>query len=161
MSQKYVIVHFIDKSKVPTEFPSSEWPLHVTLLANFTLGKPIEQLDSELKKFALQEKPYDIMANGKALFGPKQNVKVSLIQPNDNIQKMHETLSSIVSGFGAVFDEPAFIGEGFRPHATIQINHRLSNKQLVELNDFTLVDMFPDSNINRRRIIETYKLGRK
>jgi 2'-5' RNA ligase len=161
MSQKYLIVHFIDNSKVPNEFPSSEWPLHVTLLANFTLGAPIEQLDSELKNFALQEKPYDIMADGDALFGPKQSVGVSLIQPNQNIQRMHETLSAIASRLGAVFDEPAFMGEGYRPHATIQVNSRLLDKQLVTLNDFTLVDMFPGNNINRRRLIETYKLGGK
>lgn len=161
MSQKYVIVHFIDKTRVSNEFPSSEWPLHVTLLANFTLGKPLEQLDSELRNYAFQEKPYDIMADGEALFGPKQNIAVSLIQSHQNIQKMHDTLSLIVSKLEAVFDEPAFMGEGYRPHATIQVNSRLSDKQLVTLNDFTLVDMFPDSDINRRRIIKTYKLGSK
>lgn len=161
MAQKYVIVHFIDKSQVPSEFPSSEWPLHVTLLANFTLGKSIEQLDSELKNFASQENPYEIMADGEALFGPKKNVAVSLIQPNQNIQKMHVALKKVISSLGAVFDEPAFTGEGYRPHATIQVNSRLLDKQLVTLDNFTLVDMFPDSDIKRRKIIKTYKLGGK
>lgn len=161
MSQKYVIVHFIDKSKVPSEFPSSEWPLHVTLLANFTLGMSLERLESDLRNFALREKPYDITVDGEALFGPKQNVAVSLIQPNQSIQKMHEALSSIASKLGAVFDEPAFMGEGYRPHATIQVNSRLAEKQIVALNDFTLVDMFPDGDISRRRLIETYKLGKE
>lgn len=159
MSQKYVIVHFIDKSQVPKEFPSSEWPLHVTLLANFTLGKPIGQLDSELRGLAFQEEPFDIIADGEAIFGPKQNIAVSLIQPNERIQKLHERLADIASSLGAIYDEPAFMGEGFRPHATIQVNSRLSEKQLVTLNDFALVDMFPDNDINRRRIIETHKLG--
>lgn len=161
MSQKYVIVHFIDKSKVPDEFHASAWPLHVTLLANFTLGKPIGQLKSALKNFSLQEKPYDIMADGEALFGTKQNVAVSLIQPNQNIQKMHEALSSIASRLGAVFDEPAFMGEGYRPHATVQVNSRLTDKQVVTINDFTLVDMFPNNDINRRSLIGTYELGSK
>lgn len=161
MSQKYVIVHFIDKSKVPSEFPSSEWPLHVTLLANFTLGKSLEALTSALEDFARDGKPFDIMADGKALFGPKQNVTVSLIQPNNSIQKVHDMLSSVTSKLGAVFDEPAFMSEGFRPHATIQINSRLADKKKVLLDDFTLVDMYPDKDINRRRIVQTYKLSSK
>lgn len=133
----------------------------MTLLANFTLGKPLEQLDSELSNFAFQQKPFDIRTAGEALFGPSQNVAVSLIQPNKNIQQMHEILSSIASKLGADFDEPAFMGDGYRPHVTIQVDSHLSDKQLVTLNDFTLIDMFPDSDMNRRRIVETYELGSK
>jgi 2'-5' RNA ligase len=156
MSQKYVIVHFIDKYKVPNEFPATKWPLHVTLLANFTITKHLEDLRAALKSYSQNCESFNIVAHGETLFGPKQNIGVSLIQPNDDIKQMHAALSEIASNFGAVFDEPAFMGEGFRPHATIQINSRLTNNQTVSLTDFTLVDMYPNEDINRRRIIETY-----
>lgn len=161
MSQKYVIVHFIDKANTPQEFPASEWPLHVTLLANFTLGKPIEQLEKELADYVQHAKPFDIMADGEAFFGPKQNVHVSLIKPNDEIIAMHNTLAAITKQLDAVYDEPAFMGEGYRPHATIQAKARLADKQSVPLDDITLVDMYPDENINRRRIIKTFALDGK
>jgi hypothetical protein len=53
------------------------------------------------------------------------------------------------------------MSEGFRPHATKQISSRLADKQTLTLNNFTLVDMYPNNDINRRRIIKTYKLGSK
>ena len=158
MSQKYVIVHFINSANVPTEFPFSEWPLHVTLLANFTLGQPLDQFENELANYAEQTKSFKIMADGEAQFGPKQNVAVSLIQPNKNIIEMHNRLSSITSGLGAVYDEPAYMGTGYRPHATIQTDARLADKQSITLNSFTLVDMYPDQNIRHRRILKTFTL---
>lgn len=159
MSQKYVIVHFIDIANVPEEFPSSEWPLHVTLLANFTIAQPLEQLKNDLADYALQAKPFDITVEGEALFGPSKNVAVSLIRPNNNITKVHNNLSSITIKLRAIYDEPAFMGDGYRPHATIQHNSHLADKQTVTLNDLTLVDMYPKNDINRRKIIKTFQLG--
>jgi 2'-5' RNA ligase len=157
MSQKYVIVHFIDKVKVPEEFPASEWPLHVTLLANFRIAK-LDLLKDRLADYARQTKPLTISASGEALFGPNKNVEVSLIQPDTGIVELHNKLLSIVFKLGAVFDEPNFNGTGFRPHATIQIKSRLQDKEIVNLDSLSLVDMYPNNEISRRRIIETYKL---
>lgn len=161
MSQKYVIVHFVDISKVPSEFPYTEWPLHVTLLANFTISHPLEKLIEKLELYAQETEPFEIMSDGEDLFGPNQNVDVTLIQPSEIIRKVHADLTAITKSLGAVYDEPIFMGEGFRAHATKQVNSRLSDKQILTLNNFTLVDMYPDNNINRRRTIKTYKLGRK
>ena len=161
MSQKYVIVHFIDISKVPNEFPYTEWPLHVTLLANFTISQPLEKLIEKLELYALETEPFEIMSNGEDLFGPNQNVAVSLIQPSESIRKVHADLTSITKSLDAEYDEPKFMSEGFRPHATKQVNSRLADKQILTLNNFTLVDMYPDNEMNRRRIIKTYRLGGK
>lgn len=161
MSQKYVIVHFIDISKVPNEFPYTEWPLHVTLLANFTISQPIETLIEKLELFAQETEPFEIMSDGEDLFGPNQNVAVSLIQPSESIRKLHADLVSITKSLGAEYDEPKFMGEGFRPHATKQVGSHLADKQMLTLSNFTLVDMYPNNDINRRRTIKTYKLGGK
>jgi len=159
MSQKYVIVHFIDISKVPSEFPYTEWPLHVTLLANFTISQPLEKLIEKLELYAQEIEPFEIMSDGEDSFGPNQNVAVSLIRPSESIRKVHADLTAISESLGAEFDEPKFMGEGFRPHATKQINSRLADKQTLVMNNFTLVDMYPENDINRRRIIKTYELG--
>lgn len=161
MSQKYVIVHFIEVTKVPDEFPCTEWPLHVTLLANFTISQPIEKLIEKLDLYAGAIAPFEIMSDGEDLFGSNMNVAVSLIQPSKSIRKVHTELAALTKSLGAEYDEPKFMNEGFRPHATKQVNSRLADKQKLTLNNFTLVDMHPDSNVNRRRVIKTYKLGGK
>jgi len=159
MSQKYVIVHFIDKSTVPEEFSPSEWPLHVTLLANFTLGQPLERLIDELARYASGKQAYDIAADGEAQFGRSRSVAVSLIRPDEAIVAMHRDLKGITAALGAVYDEPAYMDDGYRPHATTQAAARLTDKQVVTLDDFTLVDMYPGEDITRRRIIQTFRLG--
>ncbi len=158
MSQKYVIVHFVNLPTVPEEFPMSEWPLHVTLLANFR----IEQLDTfkdKLMDYTRQCKAFDITTNCEALFGPDQSVAVSLIQPDEKITMLHTVLLSLATSLGAEFDEPAFTGDGFRPHATIQHKSRLQDKQTIRLDSLTLIDMYPNADIKKRRVIETYLLG--
>lgn len=161
MSQKYVIVHFVELAKIPDEFPYTEWPLHVTLLANFTITQPLEVLIEKLGAYSQRIKPFEIVSEGGALFGPNQNVAVSLIKPSESIKKVHQDLADITKTLGAEYDEPRFMKEGFRPHATIQAESRLTNKQTLTLDSFTLVDMYPNNDIERRRIIKTFELANK
>ena len=154
--QKYVIVYFLVRTSESEEFLASEWPLHITLLANFTINRPLVDLKILLRNYCQQTKPFNVSVQGEALFGAKHNVAVSLIQPNQNISSIHQNLADLASNLGATFDEAAYMGTGYRPHATIQAHSRLMNKQVVSLSEFTLVDMFPDHDMNRRRIIETY-----
>ena len=72
MPHKYVIVHFIDIPKVPSVFQYTEWPLHITLLANFTIAQPLELLTSKLEQYANKTVPIKIKANGEALFEPNK-----------------------------------------------------------------------------------------
>jgi 2'-5' RNA ligase len=157
MSQKYVIVHFIEPTKVPQEFTAKEWPLHITLLSNFQIT-PLSLLEKELAIYAHNTKPFDVITDGEALFGPNKNIAVSLIRPDEALINMHTQLLSIATELGAVYDEVAFMSEGYRPHATIQASSRLLDGQKVTLNDFTLVDMYPNNDIARRRIIKTFSL---
>lgn len=158
MSQKYVIVHFIDVKSVPHDFPMSQWPLHVTLLANFQISK-LEHLKDRLKDLSLRTKPFEIKADGEALFGPQESVAVSLIHPNDNIKGLHGGLLELTTKLGAVFDEPVYTADGYRPHATIQLMDRLQDQQVLTLNNFTLIDMYPGEDIKQRQVIETYQLN--
>lgn len=157
MSQKYVIVHFIDIGNLPTEFVARDWPLHITFLANFALPD-IDAFQSELRELTTQTKPFTAVAEGEALFGPKQNVNVNLVKPDAPITELHNQLLSLAQKHGAKFDELKFAGDGYRPHATKQKTAQLTNGQLININHLTLVDMYPDNDISRRRIITSYSL---
>ncbi len=95
------------------------------------------------------------------MFGLNKDTAVSLIKPNKGLKEIHNELVKITKSLGAIFDEPKFIELGFRPHATIQVSSRLNKGQTVTIKDFTLVDMFPDKEINKRRVIKDFKLSRK
>ena len=156
--QKYVIVYFIDRKSVPDNFLASEWPLHITLLANFTIANPIESLIAKLHDLSKQIEPIATNVLGEDMFGLNKDVAVSLIKQNKELIKLHGNLITITESLGAEYDEPKFLGEGFRPHATIQIKSRLHKGQAVNINSFTLIDMFPDNDKTRRRIIKDFVL---
>jgi 2'-5' RNA ligase len=158
MSQKYVLVHFVDVPSAPLEFPMSEWPLHVTLLANFQTNQ-LDTVRERLNKLVSDAEPFTITADGEAFFGPSQSVHVSLIRPDKNIKALHEKLLELTTELGAIFDEPMYNAAGYRPHATIQRKSRLNDGQAITLDSITLVDMFPNQDIKQRKIIETYSLG--
>ena len=92
------------------------------------------------------------------MFGLNKDVAVSLIKQNNELIKLHENLIAITKSLGAEYDEPKFLGEGFRPHSTIQMKSRLHEGQDINIDSFTLVDMFPDKDKTGRRIIEDFSL---
>lgn len=156
--QKYVIVHFIDIKDAPVNFSTSEWPLHITLLANFQITD-IDGFKRGLAEFSKQYTAFTVRANGEALFGPQQNINVSLIEPSDAILALHNELLSMAARQNAVLDEPGFAGTGYRPHATIQVKHRLQDQEVVKIDSLSLVDMYPGEDFQRRQVIETYRVG--
>ena len=56
------------------------------------------------------------------------------------------------------YDTPQFINKGFRPHATVQKDNQLKSGQLYRIDGVSLVDMYPNDDINRRAIIDTFLL---
>lgn len=155
--QKYVIVHFVDIGKTPVNFSASEWPLHITLLANFQV-EDIVSFSRRLEEYSQRHAAFTVRSSGEALFGPQQNVRVSLIEQNKSILTTHNDLLSIATEQGSILDEPKFAGTGYRPHATIQIDNRLHDHEEIKINTFSLVDMFPSHDHTQRKIIQTYTL---
>lgn len=158
MSQKYVIVHFVDLARTPHEFSYTEWPPHVTLLANFTIDQPVDALVSELASYAQQTEPFEIRVEGEALFGPNQDVPVLLMQTTADIQKVHEDLADLTGVLGAKYDDPQYMRVGYRPHMTIKAKTQTGVQQAMTLDSLTLIDMYPDGDITRRRVIKSFVL---
>jgi len=158
MSQKYVIAHFFDAQASSANFSALEWPLHVTLLPIFTLRRPLEKLVYQLDRLTLSIAPFDIKTEGQALFGADKDVRVSLVRPDKEIVDLHNKLVTMSRSVLAIYDTPQFIGKGYRPHMTIQDEEELHDGQIYRIENVSLVDMYPNNNINRRAIIDTYIL---
>ena len=60
---------------------------------------------------------------------------------------------------GATFDEPQYQEEGYRAHATVQVDKRLYKGDIVTIDNLTVVDMFPHDDINRRKTMRTFTLA--
>jgi hypothetical protein len=86
------------------------------------------------------------------------DIKVTVLEESKEFRKMLNNVQQALINNGALFNEPEYLGDGFKPHVTFQRNAKLevgNNKQITSV---SLVDMFPNGNFEQRRIIATLRL---
>lgn len=75
-AQKYVLVTFLEDTQDGYEFPSSNWPLHITIASNFTIECTVSELLEKLSIVVGQQKPIEITAGNDEFFGPQKQTRV-------------------------------------------------------------------------------------
>lgn len=133
----------------------SEWPLHITLADVFAIKRDDTKIDMKLEQLASTQSRLNIRAREQARLG---DAEVVLIQKTPQLVALHEALMDLLEANGAVFNTPGFTRGGFLPHATIQRSGRLHEGDEVGLHALALVDMFPEGDWMRRKIIKIFEL---
>lgn len=160
--QKYVIVKFLRKVDEGTKFSASQWPLHITIASNFAVNlRSDTRLLEKLAALLAKQKPIAVIANDDEYFGPEKDILVTLLDTPVGLRSLHNNLIGLLKSANATFDNPRYLVEGFRPHATVQRDARLHKDELVRIDELTLVDMFPNSDMNQRKVLQTFKLSGK
>lgn len=157
-TQKYAIISPIVAVHEGDTFASSGWPLHVTLADTFAVDWDRNDLMQNLRTLFATAKSIPITAMEDTYFGDSQQTQVTLLQPNDQLCRLHNELIKLLESSGAVFNDPQFTKEGFRPHATVQAHTRLYTGQHIQLTNIAIVDMFPGNDAYQRRILQTFTL---
>ncbi len=135
-------------------FSCKEWPLHVTLLPNFVVSNSLYELIDNLNEITQSIRPFSIQVGDDENFGPNGEVLVSLIKPEADILSLHSKLLAITKSYE--FDTPQYIEKGYRPHATKLVKSELVSGENYLVESMTLVDMYPNNDIERREIIRTF-----
>lgn len=159
--QKYVLVSLLEKLDEGTEFPATNWPLHVTLASNFIADWESTNLFEKLSTLLANRQPFETAVGDDEYFGPQKQVHVALLNMNAELKSLHHDIIAVLKGAGAIFDEPQYLEAGFRAHATVQANTRLHKGDVVNIDRLTIIDMFPHDDINRRKVLKTIKMASK
>jgi len=154
--QKYVIAKFLEPITDGTEFDANHWPLHVTLVSNFVLERKAVGLFEQLAELAARKEPVTVIAGDDEYFGPQHQVHVTTLVMTSELQALHNEIITLLKRDSAVLDAPRYQEAGYRAHATVQAE-RLRKGDLVVIDELTLVDMFPNDDIGRRRTMKTFK----
>jgi 2'-5' RNA ligase len=157
--QKYVIAKFLEPIADGIEFDAEHWPLHVTLAANFVVDRKNVSLFEKLAELATDEKPVTTTASDDYYFGPQKQVHVTTLVMTPELQALHNRVIGLLKGLDATFDAPQYQEEGYRAHAAVQASKRLHKGGSVTIDEVTVIDMFPNDAIDRRRTMKTFKLG--
>lgn len=158
-TQKYVIVQLLEDMPEGTEFASSDWPLHVTIAGTFAVDWDTNNLHHKLEQLLQSLKPVSAVGDHDEFFGPDQQIQVTILKMSQELIDLHHKVIELLQTAGAVFNDPQYIQDGYRAHATVQQHARLNEGDVVTFTNLTIVDMFPNSDPHQRKILKTFKIG--
>lgn len=158
MGKKYLLVKIIGTQENLTSFYAKDWPLHLTLLMHFNTDKPVELLVKALVDCADRHKSFDVLVEGESLFGINKDILVSVLQLNKEIKDLHNALMSVAAKLGATYDEPNYVGAGFKPHVSTQGGVKLIIGQSIIVDDITLVEVIKVPEGKLIKVIKTFQL---
>jgi hypothetical protein len=148
----YVAVLPLEPLEVGDGFSMSAWPLHVTIVSNFS--SPLDA-DAVGNLFAPAPTAMDVMVGGEAMFGPRENVRVAVLEHSDALHLAHRHLVARVRAEGAAFDNPEYLDDGYQPHVTATKRSAAHEGDRLHLAQLALVDMQPSGDAGHRRVVWT------
>ena len=134
----------------------SDWLLHTTLADVFAINRHKTGIDKKLAMLLAQIEPVETTAMDDSMLGTTQ---VVLLDKTPPLVKLHTDIVSLLEENNATFNNPEFTRSGFLPHSTIQKSGRLYAGDKITIDSLSLVDMFPDSDWEQRRVLATFKMN--
>ena len=157
-----ILVAFTEPVTDGLVFPRDDWPLHITLV-KFDVD-PMLGEDLTERIAALIDQPVRAALGARltigadAGFGRRESIPVSLVEPSQPLQELHESLVGVVAGLPGRVPTPDHTLANYRPHVSHHGDKRTRPGDAVVLDRVALVDMAPDGNHSVRRILRLWEL---
>ena len=158
-TQKYALVQFFGDVKEGTTYPSSEWPLHSTVVDTFSVDWSVELMITRLTESLSGHAIANSAAGDDTYLGENGQVQVVLIDKTDSLTALHLDVLATLKQGGIILNDPQFAHDGFLPHATVQKDTRLNKGDKVQFRALSIVDMFPDKDPYKRKVLKTIEIN--
>lgn len=99
------------------------------------------------------------VAEDDRFFGDNGQIQATLLKKTDDLVKLHYDVIELLKQGGWEPNDPQFAKEGFLPHSTVQPHRRLNKGDGVTFNALSIIDMFPNEDPYRRRVLKTIELS--
>lgn len=154
-TQKWTIVSLLQPAP-DADFFWKDWPLHVTLADVFAIDWQQPGLQERLATLLSRQPVVESTVTGELHWGPTEAMELA---PTPRLISLHRQLCELLLEYGAVFNQPQYVMDGYTPHSTIQKSGRLQIGQAVRLDQATIIDMFPDGDGYQRRLGRRFEFG--
>lgn len=157
---RYVVVAPLTPMVVGDRFITREWPLHVTLVQVFaTPATPVE-IGRRLAAVAAASPAITVVAGDEENFGRSQSIPVTLVNSSVALDALHAACVAAIEELAPRYENPEFMGAGYRPHVTIKRQGRVLAGDVLELRQLAVVDMEPGQRDGGREVLTVCALGR-
>ena len=158
-TQKYTIVQFFDDIGEGYEYSSDSWPLHSTIVDTFAIDWSVDEMVSRLKDALKNHATADSVTEDDRLFSDQGQVQVALLNRSNSLVELHQDILTALEEGGLKLNDPQFARDGFLPHATVQKHARLDKGDKVRFTALSIVDIFPDKDPYKRKVLKTIAIG--
>lgn len=139
-------------------FSLRDWPLHLTVAPTFT-GVALAAVVPAITPVLFTQRPFRLRVGPDEGFGHSQRIPVSVVEPSAELMDLHVALLDALRTAGANFDDPEFVGNGYRAHVTVTRNARVKQGDQLTLHQAAVVDMAPEGDQRLRRVVWTMTLA--
>lgn len=139
-------------------FTLRDWPLHITVAPTFVIGAGLAAVLPAVLPELLRQPPLRLVVGAEEGFGHASNVPVLVIEPTPELDGLHSGLMRALLAVGAQFDDPEFVGDGYRPHITLKGVATLRRGDRLTLRQAAVVDMAPEGERRLRKVVWTAEL---
>lgn len=156
-TQKYTIVHLMNSLPGGYEFLMKDWPAHITLADVFAVDGGSTDLLESFEEELSTSSQVQTKVIGEDWFGEDKTVHVMLLDKTTEFQRLHDEIVDVLKNFGCKFNNPEFTENGFKPHSTVQKDGKLEIGANLTIDSITLIDMFPNDDFKKRKVLGTIK----
>lgn len=157
-TRKYCLVSFIEQAEEGFEYSWTEWPLHITITDVFAIPMDSKKLTNQLVGLLEKQQPVTIKAAEDDYFGQEKQVQVTLINMSKELITLHKNVIISLKDAGAVFNDPRYIEDGYKAHVTVQSHSRVNTGDSISIKQISLIDMFPNNDGYKRKVLKTFTL---
>lgn len=155
---RLVVVLPLDPLRKGDGFSLRDWPLHLTVAPTFT-GIDLSTAVLAITPILAAQRPFRLRVGPDEGFGHSQKIPVSVVLASAELIDVHVALLDVLRSIGAVFDDPEFVGTGYRAHVTVTRRARVHDGDELNLHQAAVVDMEPEGHRRLRRVVWTMTLA--
>lgn len=133
--------------------PLNQWPLHVTVAPTFVVEHGLSTVTAAITPILADQPIVRARAGHEEGFGPSATIPVAVVDPSPELTALHTQLVGALASAGAVFDDPQYVGAGYRPHITATRLAAATAGQELVLRQAVVVDMEPLGDRRLRNVV--------
>ncbi|MEP6559613.1 MAG: 2'-5' RNA ligase family protein [Nakamurella sp.] len=149
---RLVVVLPLEPLAVGDGFSLKDWPLHLTVAPTFVIDTELADVLTAIGPVLRSQAQLTVHAGPDEGFGHSGKIPVTLIEPSAELRGLHDRLVDGLVVVGATFDDPEFVGQGYRPHVTVTRAARVLLGETLTLRQAALVNMAPAGHRRLRRV---------
>lgn len=155
-SGRWVVVLPVDALRTGDVFSAGQWPLHVTLVEPFTTDVEAKTLAAALMPLAASTAPVPVTIGPDAMFGPKRNILVSLVEDGGRLTPLRADVQDALRALTVDLRHPR---ADYSPHVTAERHGRVHEGDRLTLELLTLVRLRPPETSHHGRIAGSWPLS--